>query len=231
MNKKILIAEDNPEISKVLKLYLNSAGYEVVSVDNGLSGLKKSKEIEFDLGIIDVMMPIMDGYELITKIRKFSNMPLLILSAKSEDSDKIQGLNIGADDYITKPFNPLEILARVNSSLRRYNRLNNNKSETSSTLILGELKLDTNTCKLLKNNEEITLTATEYKILKLFMERPNHIFSKIQISEYINGEYYENDDNVITVHISHIRDKIGINQNGHEFIKTVRGLGYKIENK
>lgn len=231
MNCKILIVEDSNEISKILKLYLEGEGYSVFIAENGLDGLDIVKNNRIDLAILDIMMPKMDGYELTQEIRKLSNMPILILSAKNEDNDKIIGLNIGADDYITKPFNPLEIVARVNASIRRYYHMSSNGESGNGVLRLGELTLDTNSCRLTKEAEEISLTATEYKILALLMRTPNRIFSKVQISEHINGEYFETDDNSVTVHISHIRDKIGLNKNGQQYIKTVKGLGYKIENK
>ncbi|WDV47213.1 response regulator transcription factor [Clostridiaceae bacterium M8S5] len=230
MKKRILVAEDNFEISKVIKLYLEGEDYEVFIKDNGIDALSVIKDNKIDLAIVDIMMPKMDGYELTREIRKISNIPIIILSAKNEDNDKILGLNIGADDYITKPFNPLEIVARVNASLRRHYKLSRNEG-ANGVLKLGEMTLDTNNCRLTKEEIEIPLTATEYKILVLFMKTPERIFSKVQISKHINGEYFKNDDNSVTVHISHLREKIGLNKNGKQFIKTVKGLGYKIENK
>ncbi|QUH28087.1 response regulator transcription factor [Vallitalea guaymasensis] len=230
MHNTILVAEDNCEISKVIKLYLEVEGYEVLIADNGLDGLSLVKENKIDLAILDIMMPKMDGYELTREIRKISNIPVLILSAKNEDIDKILGLNMGADDYITKPFNPLEIVARVNAALRRHYKLSGNE-KNSGILNLGELNLDTNNCRLVKQEQEIQLTATEFKILALLMRVPERIFSKVQIIEHIKGEYFETDDNSVTVHISHLREKIGMNKNGNQYIKTVKGLGYKIEDK
>ncbi len=230
MNNTILVAEDNPEISKVLKLYLEAEGYNVFVTHNGIDALSCVKENNIDLAILDIMMPKMDGYELTREIRKISNMPVLILSAKDEDMDKILALNIGADDYITKPFSPLEIVARVNASLRRHYKLSGNENGRG-VMHLGDLTLGTNNFRLVKNEEEIFLTATEFKILALLMKEPGRIFSKVQINEHIKGEYFKSDDNSITVHISHLREKIGINQNENQYIKTVKGLGYKIENK
>lgn len=200
--KKILLADDNVEISKVLKLYLEGEGYEVITAEDGKAGLKVVLEQEVELAILDIMMPELDGYELTKEIRNISNMPIIILSAKDQDHDKILGLNIGADDYVTKPFNPLEIVARVNASLRRHYELSGG-DQHSAVIKAGELSLDTNSCRLTKGEEEIPLTATEYKILMLLMASPKRIFSKVQISEHINGVYFKNDDNVITVHISH----------------------------
>jgi DNA-binding response OmpR family regulator len=227
---KILIAEDNIEIVKVLELYLNKEGYEVDTVNNGLDALNMCKKKSYDLGIFDIMMPKMDGYELVTEVRKFSNMSIIFLSAKGEDVEKILGLNIGADDYITKPFNPLEVVARVNTALRRYS-MGSDASKEKTKLEIGSLLLDISEHKLYKNKKEIDLTVSEFNILKILMGKENQIFSKSQISEYIGGEYMEMDDSRITVHISHIREKIGLNEKGNQFIKTVRGLGYKIENK
>jgi DNA-binding response OmpR family regulator len=229
-NLKILIAEDNIEIVKVLELYLNKEGYEVDTVNNGLDALNMCKKKPYDLGIFDIMMPKMDGYELVTKVRKFSNMSIIFLSAKGEDVEKILGLNIGADDYITKPFNPLEVVARVNTALRRYS-MGSDASKEKTKLEIGSLLLDISEHKLYKNKKEIDLTVSEFNILKILMGKENQIFSKSQISESIGGEYMEMDDSRITVHISHIREKIGLNEKGNQFIKTVRGLGYKIENK
>lgn len=229
-NLKILIAEDNIEILKVLELYLNKEGYEVDTVNNGLDALNMCKKKSYDLGIFDIMMPKMDGYELVTEVRKFSNMSIIFLSAKGEDVEKILGLNIGADDYITKPFNPLEVVARVNTALRRYS-MGSDASKEKTKLEIGSLLLDISEHKLYKNKKEIDLTVSEFNILKILMGKENQIFSKSQISESIGGEYMEMDDSRITVHISHIREKIGLNEKGNQFIKTVRGLGYKIENK
>lgn len=229
MNEKILIAEDEIEISEIIEIYLAGEGYELKIVENGLEGLSAVKTENFDLAILDIMMPKMDGYKLTREIRKISNMPILIISAKNEDNDKILGLNIGADDYITKPFNPLEVVARVNAHLRRnrnYNELNNENSNRSR---VKDLLLDNNTCRFYRDDTEIVLTATEYKIMSLLMKSPDRIFSKIQIAEYLSGEYFESDAHTITVHISNLRQKLGKDNKGEQYIKTVKGLGYKIE--
>lgn len=229
MSNRILIVEDNKDISKVLKLYIEAEGYTVLTAENGLEGLQLVKEQNIDLAIVDIMMPKMDGYELTQEIRKISHMPILILSAKGEHNDRILGLNLGADDYITKPFNPLEIVARVNSALRRYIKMSGSADVNDGIVQLGNLKLDTNTCLLTKDTEEIPLTATEYKLLTLFIKSPNRIYSKIQLSEHVYGEYFESNDSAMAVHISHIREKLGDNLSGNSYIKTVRGLGYKFE--
>lgn len=227
---KILIAEDNVEIIKILELYLKKEGYKVDSARNGLEALDKCKKESFDLAIFDIMMPKMDGYELVTEVRKFTNMPIIFLSAKGEDIEKILGLNIGADDYISKPFNPLELVARVNTALRRY-QMGANISSEESKMIVGNLLLDIEKHKVYKDDKEVNLTISEFKILKVLMSKEKQIFSKSQISQAMGGEYIDMDDSRITVHISHIREKIGLNEYGKQFIKTVRGLGYKIENK
>lgn len=234
MNNKILIAEDDEDIIKLLKLYLESEGYIIFSSKNGIDALQMLKETSVDLAIIDIMMPKMNGYELLKEIRKTLNIPVIILSAKSQDSDKILGLNIGADDYISKPFSPLEIIARVNANIRRYYSLNsqsnlNELNTVDSIITVGNLTLDTLACKLTKNNEEIILTSTEYKMVLLFMKHPGQIFTKVQIYENISGEYFESDDNTIMVHISNLRDKLEDDKKNPKYIKTIRGLGYKIE--
>ncbi|MGL4451794.1 MAG: response regulator transcription factor [Sarcina sp.] len=228
MIKKILIAEDNQEIIDVLALYLENDGFQVLEVNNGEDALEIINKNKVDLAILDIMMPKMNGYNLTKKIREFSDIPIIILSAKNQDSDKILGLNIGADDYLTKPFNPLEIIARVKANLRRYNMVNGEKNKVSK-LIVGELELNLDTYKMTKAGEEISLTPTEYKILTLLMKSPGRIYTKVQIYENINGDYFEADDNTLMVHISKIREKIEDEPKKPKYIKTVRGLGYKIE--
>ncbi len=227
----ILIAEDSSDITSLLKLYFTDDTFKTFFATNGIDALSIVEQNEIHIALIDIMMPKMDGYELLAEIRKTSNMPILIMSAKSEDNDRILGLNIGADDYIAKPFNPMEVVARVNAALRRHYKFGSAENSVTKILSVGSLKLDTMNCVLTKDEEEIPLTATEYKILAYLMSSPNRIFSKLQISTHVNGEYYETDDNSVTVHISHIREKIGTNENGNNFIVTVKGLGYKIENK
>lgn len=225
MDKVIMIAKDNPDVSRLIKLSLESEGYKTVTVDNGNDGLEVVKNCKVDMCISGISIPEIDGYELTKEIRKISNMPLLLLSRKKEESAKILGLNMGADDYITDPFNPIELVARVNALFRRYNHYNLN----NGMLKLGDLSLDLNNYMVLKDKKEIFLTATEFKILRLFIENPNRIYSKMQICEYLNGEYFETDTNRIAVHIFNIREKIGLNPNNKQYIKNIKGLGYKIE--
>lgn len=230
MSFNILIVEDNEDILNLLELYLKGENYNVFKASNGALGLDVINSNSIDLSIIDLMMPVMDGYTLLRKIREFSTMPVLILTAKVEDNDKIIGLNLGADDYITKPFNALEVVARVKCNLRRSYDLNNSQKKTS-LLTIGDLCLDTDKIELYKGDESIIITATEFKILVLLINKRGSIFSKMQIALHLNGQFFSSDENTITVHISHLREKIGNNLNGNPYIKTVRGLGYKIDEK
>lgn len=231
MKYTILIAEDDNDIVKLLKLYLESSGYRVLTVDNGLSAFELIQNEQIDLAVVDIMMPKMDGYELIKKTREIKNIPILILSAKNQDTDKILGLNLGADDYMTKPFSPLEIIARVKANLRRFYNLNNGDSivHKNAEIIIGELILNTEKLTLTKNGVEIVITPNEYKILALLMKSPGRVYTKSQICEAMNGELYDNYENVITVHISHLREKIESDSRNPRYIKNIRGLGYKIE--
>ncbi|MEG1410702.1 MAG: response regulator transcription factor [Terrisporobacter sp.] len=233
MNYNILVVEDDIDIVKLLKIYLENDGHKVYCSENGVKALEIVKNTKIDLVVMDIMMPEMDGYELTKRIREKYTIPIIILSAKNEDSDKILGLNLGADDYITKPFNPLEIVARVNSNLRRFYDLNNNVNPTGSKtkLIVGDLVLDIQKLSLFKRGEEIVITPTEYKILSLLMKTPGRVYTKVQMYETINGEYFENDDNTMMVHISRLRDKVEDDSKKPEYIKTVRGIGYKVEKK
>ena len=232
MTYKILVAEDDTDIQEVLRLYLVNSGFEVVSAYDGSEAYELMLSEKPDLALLDIMMPVINGYELTEKIREISNIPIIILSAMNADSDKILGLDIGADDYITKPFNPLEVIARIQSNLRRKYKLDSSAAEENGDMLtVGELKLDTKKFILYKNGEEIMLTPTEFKILSLFMEKPGMVFTKAQIYQRINGDFYETDDNTMMVHISKLRDKLGDNSKSPTYIKTVRGLGYKIEKK
>ncbi len=232
MAYKILIAEDDLDIVKLLKLYLTAEDYQVCTAYNGETALEIILQKDIDLAILDIMMPKMDGYELIQKIRQVKNLPILILSAKIEDTDKILGLNLGADDYLTKPFNPLEVVARVGAGLRRFYNLNTNTEPVQSDraiLCLGELELDTERLTLKKSKQEIILTPNEYKLLVFLMKSPGRVYTKSQLCKAINGEYYENYENAIMVHISHLRDKLEDDPKSPRYIKNVRGVGYKIE--
>lgn len=225
MKQKILIAEDEADIRNILRLYLESEGFQVIEAGDGQEALDAVREARPDLAILDVMMPRLDGLAVTRALRQYSDMPILILSAKSQDNDKILGLNLGADDYISKPFNPLEVVARVKAQLRR------REHRFSPVISLGALSLNTETCSLTKGGEPVLLTPTEYRLLSVFMRSPGRIFTKVQLSEAINGQYFENDDNTIMVHISKLRDKIEDDPRHPQRLVTVRGLGYKFENK
>ncbi len=229
MSYKILVAGDDADICEVLRLYLENAGFDVISANNGIRAYELLKSESPDLAIFDIMMPEMNGFELTKRVRVTSSIPIIFLSAMNADSDKILGLDIGADDYITKPFNPLEVVARVQSNLRRKYKLDSTAHQSGELLTVGELTLDTKKFTLQKNGEDIQLTPTEFKILSTLMEKPGRVFTKAQIYERINGEYFENDDNTMMVHISKLREKLGDDSKRPKYLKTVRGLGYKIE--
>ena len=233
MQYTILIAEDDGDIVELLRLYLENSGYRIISADNGEKALERMKREHVDLALLDVMMPQMDGYELTRQIRKISNIPILILSARDQDYDRILGLNLGADDYLTKPFNPMEVAARINSNLRHFYELGSAAGDTGRTdrITLGELCLDADAMTVTKNGEQIFLTPTEYKILLKLMRSPGRVYTKAQIYESINGEFFENDDKTMMVHVSKLREKIEDDPKNPRYIKTVRGLGYKIEDR
>ena len=225
MAQTILIAEDDADIRNLLTLYLQSEGYEVAAYDNGADALAGARAHLPDLAILDVMMPQMDGYELTRALREMSDIPILILSARDQVNDKVLGLNFGADDYIAKPFNPLEIVARVRAQLRRASRM------STSVLTVGDLSLDTMSCTLTRAGKSIPLTPTEYRILSVLMRTPGRIFTKVQLYEAVNGAYFESDDNTMMVHISKLRNKIEEDPKKPTHIITIKGLGYKFEKK
>lgn len=223
MKPVILIAEDDRDIRDLLRLYLEGEGYRVLEAENGAQALILAREQAPDMAILDVMMPEMSGFELTRALRRYSEIPILILSARSQDNDKILGLNLGADDYIAKPFNPVEIVARVKAQLRRALRTG------SDVLTVGDLTLDTASFQLTKGGKQILLTPMEYKILALLMRSPGRIFTKVQLYEGAVGPYFEGDDNTMMVHISKLREKIEDDPKLPRHIITVRGLGYKLE--
>lgn len=232
MNHTILIAEDDQDITELVKLYLESSGYRVLTAPDGAAAYELIQTESIDLAVLDIMMPRMNGYELTKAIRSRSNMPIIILSAKNTDNDKILGLELGADDYLSKPFNPLEIIARVKANLRRFYELNpctTPPAVADTQLVAGPLTLDTSALTLTKNGVPIPLTPTEYKILACLMKAPGRIFTKVQLYESVNGAYFESDENTMMVHISKLRDKVEDDPKNPCLIKTVRGLGYKIE--
>ncbi|MCX4253900.1 MAG: response regulator transcription factor [Bacilli bacterium] len=219
--KNILIAEDDKDIVELLALYLESSNYNVFKSYNGVDALDVFNNNAIDLILADVMMEKMDGYELVKEIRKVSDVPVIFVSAKNEDNDRILGLNLGADAYITKPFNPLEVLAYINALFRRLS--SNNKN-----ILIGDIKLDLETYQVYKKDKLLNLTTAEIKILALLMKNPGKVFTKYQLYENINNNLGD-DDNTIMVHISNLRSKL--DDKDSKYIVTVRGLGYKFENK
>lgn len=229
MAYKILVADDEAEIRDILRLYLEKDGYEVLEAADGMEAMEVCRQEKPDLAVLDIMMPGIDGYRVLRNIRENSNIPVIILSAKGSDSDKILGLDLGADDYIVKPFVPLEAVARVNSNIRRFYSLGAGNSQTMEDreLIVGTLKLDLAACQLYRGEQSIELTSVEFKIMKLFMENPGKVFTKQQLFEQGWEETYMLSDNNVMVCISKLRAKL--NHDGKEYITTIRGLGYRLE--
>ena len=227
--KNILIVEDSQEIIDLIKIYLEQEEYFIYAARDGRIAVNLFEQEEIHLVILDIMLPELNGYEVIKRIRKISNVPVIILSAKNQDADKILGLNLGADDYVAKPFNPLELVARINAQIRRFYDFGGSKEKQDEKVIIGELMLDQRECKLYKKNREIDLTYMEYKLLKLFMTEPGRVFTKAQIFELVwENEYYYT-DNTVVVYISKLRDKIEDDSKNPQLIKPVRGLGYRFE--
>lgn len=228
MGYKILIADDEPEIRELFRLYLEKDGYEVLEAEDGLEALEILKEETIDLLLLDIMMPGMDGFSVLKNVRKENNLPVLIMSAKDTDVDKILGLDLGADDYLTKPINPLEAVARVNSNIRRFYALGTHQDgQQGQSLQVRDLRLDLEGCMLYRGEEEIELTSVEYRLMQLFMENPGKVFTKEQLFRAgWNYEYMEDDNNVM-VCISKLRAKL--DDDANHYIKTIRGLGYRFE--
>lgn len=232
MVKTIMIVDDDPNIVDLLKLYLNAEGYITLEALDGKTAFDQLKNQAIDLAIIDIMMPIIDGYELLQMIRQEYKIPVILLSAKNQDYDKITGLKLGADDYISKPFSPLEVVARIQAQLRRFYEFNDSFStQQSSQLKLGHLLLSHRECVLYIKDKPIPLSAREYELLKLLMSEPGRVFTKKQIFERAWNEYYIADDNAIMVQISRIREKIEECPRKPVYIKTIRGLGYRFAKK
>ena len=224
----ILVVDDDKEIVKAIEICLGKENYNIFKAYDGEQALKVIDKNEIHLAILDVMMPNKDGLETLEEIRKNRNIPVIILSAKSEDIDKINGLNIGADDYVTKPFNPIELIARVNALIRRYTRLGAIE-EKQGVIKNGELSIDDELKKVTVDGQEIKLTPTEYNILKFLTENKGKVFSIEEIYKNVwDGEYYAA-ENIIAVHIRHIREKIEINPKEPKYLKVIWGVGYKME--
>ena len=227
---KILVCDDDREIVEAIEIYLSQEGYQILKAYDGIEALEILEKEEVDLLIIDVMMPRLDGIRATLKIREKNSLPIIILSAKSEDTDKILGLNIGADDYVTKPFNPLELVARVKSQLRRFNELGGTAQEPIETIYkVGGLQINDDLKQVTVDGEFVKLTPIEYNILLLLMKNQGKVFSINQIYESIWNEEAIGADNTVAVHIRHIREKIEINPKDPRYLKVVWGVGYKIE--
>ena len=227
----ILVAEDDKEIRQGIEIYLKSQGYQVFQAADGIEGLEIAEKEKIHLAIVDVMMPRMDGIRMTEKLREKYDFPIIFLSAKSEEVDKILGLNIGADDYVTKPFQPMELLERVNSQLRRYKRFlekldQNAKSENIH--VVGGLELNEDAVTVSVDGEPVKVTPTEYKILLLLMKHPGRVFSAEEIYEWVWQERAVSTDTIM-VHVRNIREKIEINPKEPKYLKVVWGVGYKIE--
>lgn len=225
----ILICDDERDIVSALKIYLTPEGYTLFEAYNGMEALQILRQNEIHLVLMDIMMPQMDGIAATAKIREESNVPVILLTAKSEDTDKVLGLNIGADDYITKPFNPVEVLARVRSHLRRYMQLGGGGNVRTDTCTVGTVTLDDREKRVTVDGEEVSLTPTEFEILHLFMESPGKVFSPRDIYQKVWKDIPMGSEGTVAVHIRHLREKIEINPADPRYLKVVWGQGYKME--
>ncbi|MEH7238571.1 response regulator transcription factor [Bacillus sp. JJ1562] len=235
MSRTILIVDDQPEIVELLSLYLEKENYRILEAFDGQEALLIIQNENIDLMLVDLMMPNINGYQLIKRVRQDLHIPIIIISAKNDDNEKILGLGLGADDFIPKPFNPLEVIARVQAQLRRsysYKQESPTKSE-SLQIKVGDIVLDESSFSVIKGDDIITLTKIEYRILELLMSSPGRVYTKQQIFERAWNDYYMGgeEDNTINVHISKLREKLEENPKKPNYIKTIRGLGYKFENR
>lgn len=226
----ILICDDERDIRRALTIYLTGEGYGVLQAENGKDAVEIIEREEIHLVLMDIMMPIMDGMSAMTSIRQKSNIPVILLTAKSEDMDKVAGLTLGADDYITKPFNPIEVIARVKAQLRRYAYLGGMQHKPRS-LRVGDIELDDEGKSVALCGDEVSLTPTEYDILKLLMENPGKVFSSKEIYRLIWKDTPIGAEGTIAVHIRHIREKLEIDPGNPRYLKVVWGKGYKLEDK
>ena len=224
----ILVCDDDTDIVSALKIYLSAEGYKIFEAYNGEEAVNTVDKEDIHLVLLDIMMPKMDGITAISKIRELSNVPVILLTAKSEDTDKVLGLNVGADDYVTKPFNPVEVMARVRSNIRRYIQLGGGEVKQSRVEI-GGITLDDGEKNVYLDGELVSLTPREYEILKLFMQSPGTVFSPKDIYRKVWGELPINAENAVAVHIRHLREKLEINPAEPRYIKVVWGQGYKID--
>ncbi|WP_026651134.1 response regulator transcription factor [Butyrivibrio proteoclasticus] len=226
--ENVLVCDDDKEIVEAIEIYLEQEGIRVYKAYDGEEGLEKLRSCKIQLAIVDIMMPKLDGIHMVKELRKFSTIPVIFLSAKSEDADKILGLNIGADDYVTKPFNPLELVARVKSNLRRYMALGS-REENENIYSTGGLVIDDNSKECFVDGAPVRLTPIEYSIISFLVKNKGKVFSINQIYEKIWRDSAVRVDNTISVHIRHIREKIEINPKDPKYLKVVWGVGYKIE--
>ena len=227
----VLVVEDDKEIREGVEIYLKSQGYEVFQAADGVEGLEVIEKEDIHLAIVDIMMPRMDGISMVVKLREKYDFPVIFLSAKSEEVDKIMGLNMGADDYVTKPFTPMELLARVNSQLRRYRRFMEklgDKEENARIHTIGGLEINEDNVEVTVDGEPVKMTPIEYKILLLLMKNPGRVFSAEEIYERVWNERAINTDTIM-VHVRNIREKIELNPREPKYLKVVWGVGYKIE--
>lgn len=224
----ILVCDDEKDIVNALDIYLKSEGYNTILACNGNEAIEKVKTEDIHLALLDIMMPVLDGITAMVKIREISNIPVILLTAKSEDTDKILGLNVGADDYITKPFNPVEVMARVKSQLRRYMMLGGGKINEQS-IVIGTLELDDTAKKVTVDGEKVSLTPKEYEILYLLMQNAGKVFSPKEIYFKVWKDNPYGAESTVAVHIRHLREKIEINPAEPRYLKVVWGQGYKIE--
>lgn len=225
----ILICDDQPDIVNALKIYLTPEGYHLFEAFNGREAVELAKTQDIHLILLDIMMPGMDGITATSRIREFSNVPIILLTAKSETEDKVLGLNVGADDYITKPFVPVEVLARVRSQLRRYARLGSRTEEADRALTIDGITLDDRTKSVTVEGEPVALTPTEYAILHLLMSNPGKVFSTKALYEAVWQEVALGSESAVAVHIRHLREKIEINPSEPRYLKVMWGQGYKME--
>ena len=227
MAYRILVADDEKDIRSVLALYLEDAGYDVVEAADGAEALRVLETQDIDLCLLDIMMPELDGYQVLKRVREDNDVPVIVVSAKGQDSEKIIGLNLGADDYLVKPFNPLEAVARVNTNIRRAKGAVPQGKRPSATLTCRDLELDREACTLSRAGQPIALTSAEYRIMSLLMEHPGRVFTKQQIYEAGWDEEYIAAENSVMVCMSKLRAKLG--DDSQAYIRTIRGLGYRLE--
>ncbi|MEO3947013.1 response regulator transcription factor [Gorillibacterium sp. CAU 1737] len=236
MQRTVLVVDDNREIVELLSLFLLKEGFRVVEAYNGAEAWACIQKEPIDLVVLDIMMPEMDGIQVLQLLRTRYKLPVLLLSAKNQDEDKIQGLRLGADDFLAKPFNPLEAVARIQAMLRRSYEFNEEQlslrpSGQKEDTVIGGLRLDHQDCVLYKNGQEVALTAMEYKLLAMLMRSPGRVYTKKQLFEQVWSDPYLEDANTVMVHISRLREKIETSSRHPEYIQTVRGLGYKFAKK